>query len=74
MHLAVLSPPPEHLPLVPEQHAQETPQYRERHIRHDGFDVPRPNNPRGDEPAEAITPHVFVDGDGHEDGSGDGFV
>jgi hypothetical protein len=74
MHLAVLSPPPEHLPLVPEQHAKETPQYRERHIRHDGFDVPRPNNPRGDEPAKAITPHVFVDGDGHEDRSGDGFV
>ena len=61
MHTAVLSPPPECLPLIVEQESKQAPQQDQAPIRHDGRNIPIRNNPIGDELAEPIPPHILVD-------------
>lgn len=67
MDLAVPRPPPERLPLEPEQDSEQAPQRGKRHIYHDGYDVSALESPRCDELAEAITPHVLIDRDRDKD-------
>ena len=74
MNATLRRPLPKHLALPPEQHAKRTPQKDETHVRHDGRQIPARHDPRRDELAEAVAPHVLVDGDGDEDAARDGLV
>lgn len=74
VHLVVPRPPPERLPVEPEQDAEGAPQRRERHVEHDRWDVARADDPRCHELGEPVAPEVLVDGDGDEDAAGDGLV
>jgi hypothetical protein len=72
--LAVPGPSSERLSLVVEQNAEQTPKQDKRGVGHDGWNVPVGDDPGGDELAEAVAPHVLVDGDGDEQAAGDGLV
>ena len=74
VHLALLSPPPKSLAHEVKQDTEETPQCNETHVRHNGRNIARADNPGCDEFGEAITPEVLIDSDGHEDRTSHRFV
>lgn len=74
MHIAILRPSSESLALVVEQNAKQTPQKRERPVRHNRRDIPILDDPLSDELAESITPDVFVDRNCNEQTSRDWLV
>lgn len=74
MHGTVPSPLSERLAVEVEDNAERTPQEDQTHVEHDWWQVPIGNDPRRDELAETISPHVLVDSDRHEDRSRNGLV
>lgn len=74
MHPRLGRPPSELLSIKVAWDGKETPQRCQTHVQHDRFHKPALFDPRGDELAEAVSPDILIDGDGHENRTRDGLV
>ena len=74
MHVTMLCPFPESLPIIEKQDPEQAPEGNQGHVGHDGWHVPAGNDPWRDEFGEAVAPDVLVDRDTDEHATGDGFV
>lgn len=74
MHTRVLGPAAHSLAIVIEDDSAGAPEEDQAHVQHDRGDISGRDDPGGDEFAEAVTPEVLVDRDGHKNATRDGLV
>lgn len=74
VHVRLCRPLPATFAKEIEENAKRTPKCGKTHIQHDGRDISIFVDPRSDEFAKPVTPHILIHCDSHEDGASNRFV